>query len=67
MKKNGFSALNKFYITEPNKRKYSNVNFFLKFVISVMGDQFLALCTKNPSYASDCVPFTYTLPQNTNG
>ena len=28
--KNGFSACSKFYITEPNKRKFSNVIFFSK-------------------------------------
>lgn len=41
--------------------------FFLKFVISVMGDQFLALGARKPSYVSGCVPFMYTLPQNTDG
>jgi hypothetical protein len=29
-KKHGVSALNKFYITEPNKGKLSNVIFFKK-------------------------------------
>jgi hypothetical protein len=60
--KNGLSALNKFYITELNKRKFNNVIFFLKFVISVMGDQFLALGTRKLSHASGCVPFMYTFP-----
>jgi hypothetical protein len=46
------------YIIDPNKRKFGAA-IFLKFVISVVGDQFLALGARKPSYASDCVPFTY--------